>query len=73
MTEEFYNNNYYYDHFFFKSSEDYLDKLMRGDAIFGVKKGNAIQWFQLYFSINKITNEKLDFFEKKNWFKFICF
>ena len=44
----------------------YLDKLTRGDAaIFGVKKGYAIWWFQLYFSINKITNEKLDFFENK--------
>jgi len=65
ITKEFYNNNYYYDHFFFKSSEEYLDKLMRGDAIFGVKKGYVFRWFQLYFSINKITNEKLDFFENK--------
>ena len=51
---------------FFISSEEYFDKLMRDGAIFGVKKGYAVQWFQLYFSINKITNEKLVFFENKN-------
>ena len=65
ITKVFYNNNYYYDHFFFKSSEEYLDTLMRGDAIFDVKKGYAFRWFQIYFSINKITNEKLNYFENK--------
>ena len=38
---------------------------MRGDAIFDVKKGYAFRWFQIYFSINKITNEKLNYFENK--------
>ena len=36
--KEFLNDKFYYDHFLYKSSEEYLDKLMRGDAIFGEKK-----------------------------------
>ena len=59
------HNKYYFDHFYFKSAEEYLDKLTKGDAIYGYVRGFNIYWFQIYFAFNKITNEKLDFFENK--------
>ena len=65
IAKEFYNNKFYYDHFIFKSAEEYLNKLMKGDAVFGKKKGFTLQWFQFYFSINKVTKEKLNFFENQ--------
>ena len=65
-----YNNYYYYDHFYFKSSEEYLEKLTRGDAVFGVVRGFNHYWLDFYFDINKITKEKLDFFENKTGLNF---
>lgn len=62
---DFYNKNYYYDHFHFKSSEEYLDKLKRGDAVNGKRKNFVVKTFSLYFSVNKITEAKLDYFEKR--------
>lgn len=63
--DDFFNNNFYYDHFLYKSSEEYLNKLLKGDAIFGKKKGFSLQWIFFYFSVNKKTKEKLDFFQNK--------
>ena len=59
------HKNYYFDHFYFKSSEEYLNKLNVGGVYYGNKRGYNIYWFQIYFAFNKITNEKLDFFENK--------
>ena len=63
--EEFYNDNYYYDHFPFKSSEEYLDKLKRGDAVYGERNSFSVETFSLYFSVNKITEAKLVYFETR--------
>ena len=63
-NKEIYNENFYYDHFYFKSSEEYLEKLLRGDAVFGIVRFNYY-WLGFYFDLNKITKEKLDFFENK--------
>ena len=62
------NDNYYFDHFYFKSSEEYLEKLMRGDALYGAKRGFNSKWFKLYFKYNKATKQKLDYFENKTGF-----
>jgi len=59
------HTNYYFDHFYFKSSEEYLEKLDKGSVFYGKKSGYTFYRFQLYFAINKITEEKLDYFEKK--------
>ena len=63
--KDLYNNDFYYDHFLTKSSEEYLNKLLRGNAIFGERNGFNLNMLQYYFVINKITKEKLDFFENK--------
>lgn len=72
-TEYFYNNNYYIDHFYFKSPEEFLGKLKKGSVASGKKKGSIKQWIQFYFSVNKITEDKLDFFENKTGIKLNVF
>ena len=55
---------YYIDHYCFKSTEEYISKLNRGDAIFGFNYENRKHKINLYFSYNKITMEKINFIEK---------
>ena len=63
--EDIKNKYFYYDHFYFKSSEEFLNKIKRGDVVYGDNIGFKPIWFQVYFSINKISKEKIDFFENK--------
>ena len=52
----------YFIHYFSKSTEEFINKIKRGDAIFNMKiLGNI----RKYFLINKITIEKLNMFEKR--------
>lgn len=54
---------YYIDHFCFKSTEEFINKINRGSAYAGKilkKKMTKIGW---YFSINKISLEKIDLIE----------
>ncbi len=59
------HKKFYFDHFYFKSSDEYLEKLDKGCVFYGIKRGYGLYWFKLYFAINKITKEKLDYFENK--------
>ena len=59
------HKKFYFDHYYFKSSEEYLDKLTKGSVYYGKKRGFDIYWFKIYFAINNITKEKLDYFENK--------
>ena len=63
-TNNLYNKYFYYDHFHFKSSEEYYNKLIRGDAVFGKRDFNEGIFF-FYFSINKITDDKLNYFQNR--------
>ena len=56
--------NYYYDHFFFKSSEEFLNKLTKGDVFYKHKKKNIKLYLIKYFSFNKINEKKLNYFLK---------
>ena len=54
---------YYIDHFCFKSTEEFINKINRGDAHTGKtlrKKMIKIRW---YFERNKITSQKIDLIE----------
>ena len=60
-TDHYYN---YIDHYWSKSTEEFANKLMRGDADFGsnlkkVKRNNLFRIRQ-YFIYNKITKKKID-------------
>ena len=57
-------NNYYFDHFYFKSTEEYLDKLSRGSCFWGNIRNISFPWISLYLDNNKITLQKINYFEK---------
>ena len=57
-------NNYYINHYFSKSTEEFVDKIKRGDILRGNNSG--INNFQIYkyFIINELTPEKLKYISK---------
>ena len=62
-TDHYY---YYIDHYWSKSTEEFVNKLMKGDVILGYKnKKNNMQRIKMYFTYNKITKEKIDYIEKR--------
>jgi hypothetical protein len=56
----------YFDHYFTKSAEEYINKLKKGDVFWG-KKGKKLEigYIFFYFAINKITLDKINFFENR--------
>ena len=56
------NNEYYYiDHFCFKSTLEYINKLKKGDAVFGLNKKRIIMHkIKLYFSYNTLSLQKIN-------------
>ena len=56
---------YYLDHFFFKSTEEYIEKINRGDCYYQLSKKIKFNKIKFYFSHNKITKEKIQLLEKK--------
>ena len=57
--------HYYIDHYCFKSTEEYINKINKGDAVFGNNNKTKIHKISLYFGYNKITSEKINFIENK--------
>ena len=56
---------YYIDHYCFKSTEEYINKINKGDGIFGYNNRIKMHKINLYFGYNRITNEKISFIENK--------
>ena len=56
---------YYLDHFFFKSTEEYIEKVNRGDCYYILNKKIKFNKIKFYFSHNKMTIEKINLLEKK--------
>jgi hypothetical protein len=52
---------FYFKHYYCKSTEEFIDKLIKGD-IYETKNKDKIKF---YFSYNKITKEKLNYIEKR--------
>ena len=59
--------NYYINHYFWKSTEEYVNKCLRGDVFYGKNKINNMSSFNIlrYFIYNKITQEKIFFLANK--------
>ena len=51
---------YYIDHYYSKSTEEFINKLNKGDALL---IDNRMDRIKTYFSQNDVTNEKIDYFE----------
>lgn len=59
-------DNYYINHYAFKSTEEFGQKLARGDVILGEKNKKIIlKKINIYFYYNTITLEKIKIIEKK--------
>jgi len=56
---------YYIDHYCFKSTEEYINKINKGDGVFGYNNRIKMHKINLYFGYNKITSEKINYIEKK--------
>ena len=54
-------NYYYFIHHYCKSTEEFIEKLRKGDVY---RTSNKIK-IKFYFSYNKITYEKLNYIEKE--------
>ena len=54
-------NYYYFKHYYCKSTEEFIEKLKKGD----VYKTPDYMKIHFYFSYNKITLEKLNYIEKE--------
>ena len=52
---------YYIDHYYSKSTEEFIHKLNKGDALF---RDNRMDRIKNYFYENDITKEKIDYIEK---------
>ena len=56
--------NYYIDHYYSKSTEEFIEKLNKGDVYLDTLK-YVMQRVDKYFTQSEITKEKIDFIENK--------
>ena len=57
---------YYIDHFYSKSTEEFVNKVIKGDGIFGDNKNQIYGRIKFYFSKNIITLEKINLIKQKS-------
>ena len=56
----------YIDHYFCKSTEEFVNKINKGDALY-INQENLKDRIRVYFAINNRTKEKVDYM--KNFIK----
>ena len=61
-------NYYYIDHFYSKSTEEFINKITKGDCVFGDNKIFMLLRINFYFKRNKISFEKINLINKKTGF-----
>ena len=61
---------FYIDHYYSKSTEEFINKINKGDGIFSEDIQNKYNRIKIYFRFNKITKEKIILLVKKAHLKF---
>ena len=56
---------FYIDHYYSKSTEEFINKINKGDGIFSESIQNKYKRIYFYFRFNKITMDKINFIIKK--------
>ncbi len=60
---------YYIDHYWSKSTEEFVNKILKGDAMLGhnntFTQFNTMRRINMYFSINNITEDRINYIENK--------
>jgi len=69
-SESYYNNYYYIDHYMFKSTEEFTNKINRGDCVSAYDMKVKIRKIFLYFKFNEIKNEKINYLMKNLKYKY---
>ncbi len=65
---------YYIDHYWSKSTEEFVHKLMKGDVAVGNNNTQqSLKKLNIYFAINQITLNKINYIEKKTKFNLTKF
>ena len=59
---------YFIDHYYCKSTEEFIDKINKDDAIRGQNIDNKLSRIKAYFEINKVTLEKVELIENRTGF-----
>ena len=58
-------NNNYIDHYEYKSTEEFINKIKKGDCTYGYNKNNMYIRINRYFRFNEITLEKISLISQK--------
>lgn len=58
-------NYYYIKHYAFKSTEEFINKIKRGDGVCGLTKKNMLHKIDVYFKYNTIHLRKIYFIQNK--------
>ena len=61
-SDHYYN---YIDHYWSKSTEEFVNKLMRGGGVHGLDKIFEKKRIDIYFNLNEITLDKINYIENK--------
>ena len=56
---------YYINHYYFKSTEEFINKINRGDAYYLTNKHLKYKKIKFYFAFNRMTLEKINFIENR--------
>ena len=56
---------YFIDHFYSKSTEEFINKIKKGDCFVGDDKNNIYRRVNYYFRFNKIILEKINLIKQK--------
>ena len=66
MTDEADHYYFYIDHYWSKSTEEFVNKLLRGDVVLGNDLNvHAKNKLDIYFSLSDITLDKINYIENK--------
>ena len=67
-TSESDYENYYIDHYYCKSTEEFIDKVNKGCALYDQEESYKLSRIETYLGYNEITLKKIDLIEKKTGF-----
>lgn len=56
--------NYYIDHYYCKSTEEFIDKINKGCALYAQDQNYKLARIKTYLGYNKVTLEKVEMIEK---------
>ena len=65
ITNESDHYYYYIDHYYSKSTEEFVNKLLRGSVTYGNNTDYYMERLKVYFSLCDITLDKINYIENK--------